>query len=100
MAEPVGRNSAPPSYEIKRRDELDVAVKVSKRLADAKVAEDTTKRVDQTAQRREEIRSTADDTKKTALAEEALHKNVENQDKRRAQEKANPEAGNIINVVA
>jgi hypothetical protein len=102
MAEPLSNriNPAQPNFEIKHRDELEEAAKSSRALSQSKLEDDVRKQTERTTQRREEIRTAAETDKQAVTKEETLRKGQETIDKRRPQEKTNPEAGNIINVVA
>ena len=102
MPEALGNasRSAPPSFEIKRRDEREEAVKVSKKNSEARLEDENRARTEKNSERRETIRSTAEEQTKSVLKEETVRKAEENTGKRQAQEKANPDAGNIINVIA
>jgi hypothetical protein len=102
MPEALGKpsGSALPNFEVKRRDELEEAVKASKRNSAARLEDEIRQRTEKNSERREVIRSTAETEKKTALQEETVRKADDTVDKRRGQEKSNPDSGNIINVIA
>jgi len=94
------RNSDQPNFEVKRRDVREEAARISKKTTEVKTEDDIQVRTAKNTQVREEIRSAAEQEKRDNLEKVRLQQGQVTIDKRRAQDKANPDSGNIINVVA
>jgi hypothetical protein len=92
-------NPVQPNFEVKRRDEREEAAKISKRISESKLDEESRQRTEKNVQRREEIRSTSEADKRETLQESTLRREEKALEKRRPQDKTNPDSGNIINVI-
>lgn len=112
MPEPLGDRSGPSpqkviykvepaaNFEVARRDNRETAAKAAKTRDDNRIETDIKARNEQTASRRVEIQAVKEENKKVLQENLTQKKTQDIQEKRRIEDKKNPNQGNIINVVA
>lgn len=103
MPEPLdgGRDNrpAPQSFEVNQREKRETAVRESQKRIEDRFTAESRSRTETQEKRRTEITARSEDNKRALNEKETVKKTQEVLDKRRGQDRKNPDSGNIINVV-
>lgn len=103
MPEPLSGNRdnmpLPQNFEVNQRDIRDKAAREAQKLVTDRFESESRNRVETQDKRRAEITAKTEDDKSALREKESVKQTQEIQDKRRAQDKTNPDSGNIINVI-